>query len=215
MKKFVSAILLWLWLSLCLFGQTCPGDIIHTDTPGLTLYARFRSGPTTAIAVAISDASLPGFYTVSDASILSAGLSSAGTYTYKVFQGTPSTSANDPLRGYGVLYWSGTAEIPPPVTLASTGTIFAGMKTGTATGGTANSITLDVGSSASNGFYDDLPIQIVGGTGVGQVRWGYRYNGSTRVLIVKRNWIIQPDNTSQFVIWPIPLDFAKWLLGPY
>src|SRR5688572_7112580 len=101
------------FLSLC---GSALGDILHTDTPGLTLYVRVRTADTTSVAVALTEGTGNGvgYYKVTDAALVAGGLSSAGTFTYKVFSGAASTSANDPFRGYGVLPFSGSIELPIP-----------------------------------------------------------------------------------------------------
>jgi hypothetical protein len=87
---------------------------IWADTPGQTLYARIRTGATTSVAVAFTEgtSNAVGYYSIADASVLSAGLSTAGDYTFKVFVGTPSTSAADTQIGSGSFAWNGSIEIP-------------------------------------------------------------------------------------------------------
>ena len=70
----------------------------------------------------------------------------------------------------------------------------------TATAGGAASITLAVGSSASNDYYNNATIIIVSGTGAGQVRVITDYDGGTRVATVGQAWGTQPDNTSKYQI---------------
>jgi hypothetical protein len=76
------------------------------------------------------------------------------------------------------------------------------VRAGTAQGpGTGNNqIQLDAGASATNGEYDPGLIFIETGTGAGQARLILQYNGSTKVATVDRDWRINPDNTSEFVI---------------
>ncbi len=76
------------------------------------------------------------------------------------------------------------------------------VRAGTAQGpGTGNNqIQLDAGASATNGEYDPGLIFIETGTGAGQARLILQYNGSTRVATVDRDWRVNPDNTSEFVI---------------
>jgi hypothetical protein len=76
------------------------------------------------------------------------------------------------------------------------------VRAGTAQGpGTGNNqIQLDAGASATNGEYDPNVIFIETGTGAGQARLILQYNGSTKVATVDRDWRINPDNTSEFVI---------------
>jgi hypothetical protein len=76
------------------------------------------------------------------------------------------------------------------------------VRAGTAQGpGTGNNqIQLDAGASATNGDYDPGLIFIETGTGAGQARLILQYNGSTKVATVDRDWRVNPDNTSEFVI---------------
>jgi hypothetical protein len=76
------------------------------------------------------------------------------------------------------------------------------VRAGTAQGpGTGNNqIQLDAGASATNGEYDPGLIFIETGTGAGQARLILQYNGSTKVATVDRDWRVNPDNTSEFVI---------------
>ena len=74
----------------------------------------------------------------------------------------------------------------------------AGAAQGPGTGN--NQIQLDAGASATNGEYDPGLIFIETGTGAGQARLILQYNGSTKVATVDRDWRINPDNTSEFVI---------------
>jgi hypothetical protein len=76
------------------------------------------------------------------------------------------------------------------------------VRAGTAQGpGTGNNqIQLDAAASATNGEYDPGLIFIETGTGAGQARLILQYNGSTKVATVDRDWRINPDNTSEFVI---------------
>jgi hypothetical protein len=74
----------------------------------------------------------------------------------------------------------------------------AGTAQGSGTGN--NQIQLDAGASATNGEYDPGLIFIETGTGAGQARLILQYNGSTKVATVDRDWRINPDNTSEFVI---------------
>jgi hypothetical protein len=76
------------------------------------------------------------------------------------------------------------------------------VRAGTAQGpGTGNNqIQLDAGASSTNGEYDPGLIFIETGTGAGQARLILQYNGSTKVATVDRDWRINPDNTSEFVI---------------
>lgn len=78
------------------------------------------------------------------------------------------------------------------------------VRSATAQGGSANSITLDASASATNGLYDPSLIVITGGTGAGQARLITDYNGTTKVAVVNRDWRTTPDNTSVFRIIAAP-----------
>jgi hypothetical protein len=71
------------------------------------------------------------------------------------------------------------------------------------TGGTANTsvrIELDSDASSTDGAYDPAVITIVAGTGAGQSRQIFQYDGSNKYAYVNRDWKVIPDNTSQYVI---------------
>lgn len=73
------------------------------------------------------------------------------------------------------------------------------IRSNTAQAGAASTITLDASASATDDFYNNTQITIVGGTGAGQTRFITDYVGSTRVATVA-SWTTTPDNTSVFVI---------------
>ena len=73
--------------------------------------------------------------------------------------------------------------------------------TGTATAGALNSITLAVGSSATNDAYKNQILRITAGTGIGTVAIVTGYVGSTRVASLRAlNGNVTPDNTSAYSI---------------
>lgn len=122
--------------------------------------------------------------------------------TYNAFTGaftvapnwetTPSTDTT-----YDVL-------LPEAVTLGMLRTISAlsmGVLMGTASAGSASSITLPAIFGATVDYFKGGLALIVGGTGVGQVRYITAYSGS-RVASVDPNWVTTPDSTSQVVILP-------------
>jgi len=82
----------------------------------------------------------------------------------------------------------------------------------TAAAGAAGSITLDAGASASDDFYNDQVVVLVGGTGAGQARLVSDYVGSTQLASVTPNWITNPDGTTIFALLPKGrVDLALWL----
>jgi hypothetical protein len=76
------------------------------------------------------------------------------------------------------------------------------VRTSTATGGGALSITLDLSASASNDFYNENYIVITGGTGVGQCRRITDYDGGTKVVTINRAWTTNPGAGSFYSIVP-------------
>ncbi len=79
------------------------------------------------------------------------------------------------------------------------------IRSGTAQGGAATYITLDSGASASNNFYKHSLIYLTGGTGAGQVRQCYSYNGTNKNASVDQ-WTVNPDGTTTFAILPFDTD---------
>lgn len=67
-----------------------------------------------------------------------------------------------------------------------------------------NQIQLDVGASSSNGAYDPSALAIISGTGAGQCRMVFQYDGATRTATVDRDWRVLPDATSVFQITSNP-----------
>lgn len=61
-----------------------------------------------------------------------------------------------------------------------------------ATGGGANTVTLDAAASATDNLYVGSVIEIYSGTGAGQARVCTAYDGTTKVATVGRNWVINP-----------------------
>lgn len=77
------------------------------------------------------------------------------------------------------------------------------LHTGTAQAGAASTITLANAAIATDNIYQGELIQIVSGTGAGQVRVILSYVGATRLATVGRAWTAQPDATSVYRILPI------------
>lgn len=72
------------------------------------------------------------------------------------------------------------------------------IRVGTAQAGGPRSITLDLLASRLDGFYAGLIVRITGGTGAGQIRQAYAYEGSSYTIFVDRDWATPPDSTSIF-----------------
>jgi hypothetical protein len=64
-----------------------------------------------------------------------------------------------------------------------------------------NQIQLANAASAVDGEYDPSVVAIVDGTGAGQSRLILQYDGATRTATVDRNWKVNPDATSEYVIY--------------
>lgn len=72
---------------------------------------------------------------------------------------------------------------------------------GSASAGTANTITLDSDTaSAVADIHNDATIEIVGGTGAGQTRRIIDYAVTTFIATVEPNWITNPASGSKYVV---------------
>lgn len=69
---------------------------------------------------------------------------------------------------------------------------------GTATAGSANTITLAAGASSVTDAYKNMAVRLTGGTGSGQEKKITAYNGTTKVATVDSNWTTNPDATSTY-----------------
>lgn len=121
MKRIFVSLLCWL-----LAVAPVNAEIRHIDPDtGLTLYARVNTTGTTYVACALTEGSSGALknYIAADAALVSAGVGTAGALPYTIRVGSPSATADDPIRGVGTLYWNGSAEVPPTALLSSgTGT---------------------------------------------------------------------------------------------
>jgi hypothetical protein len=115
MKRLYSLIA---WL---LIATQATAGITYSGTTGQTLYARVQTGASTFVGVAMTEGSSGGLgiYNVSDAALVSAGITTAsGTtgYQYTIRSGSASNTANDAIVGVGTLHWAGSVEGLPKVT---------------------------------------------------------------------------------------------------
>ena len=76
------------------------------------------------------------------------------------------------------------------------------IRSNTATGGGASSVTLDASASSVTDFYKGALVRLTGGTGAGQVRLITAYNGTSKVATVASAWATQPVNGTTFAIIP-------------
>lgn len=100
---------------------------------------------------------------------------------------------------------SGTAGVAPaygPLMRACSmsETILAAVSTGTATAGSAGSITLAAGASATDGAYNGMAINITGGTGLGQSATISTYTGAAKVALLTGPFGVVTDATSVYTI---------------
>ncbi len=77
------------------------------------------------------------------------------------------------------------------------------LASGTAQAGAAGTITLASGDAAANDEYNYLAIEIVDGTGAGQVRWVYDYVNSTKIASITPDWTTNPSSDSVYRILPV------------
>lgn len=79
-------------------------------------------------------------------------------------------------------------------------------ESGTAQAGTATTITLAAGASATNSFYNGRTIRITSGTGAGSVGLVTAYVGSTKVATIVSAWAVNPASGSGYAIDDIPCE---------
>lgn len=99
----------------------------------------------------------------------------------------------------------GTAGVAPGIgpLLRACGlseTLTAAAITGTAQAGAASTVTLAAGASASDGFYNGMPIRITSGTGSGSSGTIVAYVGSSKVATVAFPWAVAPAAASGYSI---------------
>lgn len=66
---------------------------------------------------------------------------------------------------------------------------------------TDNTIALNGDASGTDGAYDPSLIVIISGTGAGQARTIFEYDGGTKTAVIDRNWKTNPDTTSEYIIY--------------
>jgi len=67
---------------------------------------------------------------------------------------------------------------------------------------TANSINLAASASATNDIYNENLVIIISGTGSGQARLITDYFGGLKAAAIRNSWVITPDHTSVYRIYP-------------
>jgi len=73
-------------------------------------------------------------------------------------------------------------------------------ETSNSQGGASNSITLALSASSINNYYKDLYVKIISGTGAGQVKKVYSYDGISKVAIIDGTWQENPDISSVYLL---------------
>jgi len=131
---------------------------------------------------------------------------------------------NDVLSGLGPISVIGRTSVGPALYAWKSADLVAGtpiVRSGTAQGGTATTITLDAGSSATNNFYLNDIIVATGGSIVTQHRSVTGYNGTTKVATIDPGWenSIAPNSSTTFELRhsvpSTPLVFYTDELGAY
>lgn len=64
----------------------------------------------------------------------------------------------------------------------------------------AKQITLSLSSSSVDDYYKDLYVKIISGTGAGQVRKIYSYDGASKIAYLDKSWTTIPDISSVYLI---------------
>jgi hypothetical protein len=158
----------------------------------------------TSYAVATNELGTSGRYVAN----APAGVLTAGCYAveFRVYSGTLaadpviSSAGPDTAIMYGIAAGGNMGTVQ---TVTPTANITANaLRTGTAQGGSASTITLDSGASAVNSFYDNSTVAITGGTGAGQDAPIASYVGATKVVTIVGTWATNPDSSSVFAILP-------------
>lgn len=81
--------------------------------------------------------------------------------------------------------------------------------TGTATAATSGSLTLAVGSVAVNDYYSGMVLRTDSGTGSGQARWVYDFDGSTLIATVIPAFEVTPASGTTYTIGLLPGSIAS------
>lgn len=76
------------------------------------------------------------------------------------------------------------------------------ISSGTAQAGNSHSITLAATADANDGVYNRNLIVLTDNTGVGQTRTIVDYDGTTKIVVVDRDWRVSPDATTAYQIVP-------------
>jgi hypothetical protein len=113
----------------------------------------------------------------------------------------PATLGRNPVVDAAGLVDANAVKLDGDATAAANlSNVYTAFETGTAQAGGASTITLRAGASATNDFFKDQAVFIVGGTGAGQTNRISTYVGATKVATVTTAWVTVPDATSVYVV---------------
>lgn len=76
------------------------------------------------------------------------------------------------------------------------------LDSGVAQAATSTTLTLRSAASSTDDHYNGAAVEIVRGTGAGQVRTITDYTGSSTIATVDRVWVTNPDTTSIYLVHP-------------
>lgn len=113
------------------------------------------------------------------------------TNTYWLYPGAPATPLSD--------VWN--APVSSYTTSGTFGFAAAPALMGSAQSGRNSGISLPTTAVATDDYYNNMIIQIVNGTGLGQSAIISDYTGATRSAEVNRTWATNPDSTSEIKIY--------------
>lgn len=154
----------------------------------------------------LQDAVRAGLTALPNAAAAAAG----GLFTRGTGAGQINQAANGQIDT-NIVGWLGTAPATPTTAGVPITDVRGTLRTGTAQAGAAGSITLDAGAIATDNYYVPCQVSIIGGTGVNQgPRLGYAYVGSTKVLSVTPNWVVNPSTDSIFQLEDAAVSVEAW-----
>lgn len=186
-----------------------------TDADSVPTYRVYEDETGTAILTGsmakLDDTNTTGFYSEQIALSAANGFEKNKCYTVYITAAVGSVTGAATRRfqiqaAVDVKSAGGTAWNSGAITRSSLapGSGLRPVRSGTAQGGTATTITLDASASSVNDFYPPgTPVQITEGTGADQpIRFSSGYNGTTKVLTVTEAWVTTVDSTSGFALFP-------------
>jgi hypothetical protein len=124
------------------------------------------------------------------------------TRTVNLVLGTFRIVAAEVTAGVSTVHVESLADGSIDAATFTADTGFITVRTGTAQAGAATTITLDAGASAVDDFYNGDLIVLTGGAGAGQSEFVDSYVGATNVATMRGSWVVNPDNTTTWIIQP-------------